>query len=67
MTSKLEIDALTGEEIVRDYTDLEIEQHEKDLAKQLQLSEAKAEREAQRKAVLEKLGLTEDEAKSLLS
>lgn len=67
MTSKLEIDALTGEEIVRDYTDLEIEQHEKDLAKQIQLSEAKAEREAQRKAVLEKLGLTEDEAKSLLS
>jgi hypothetical protein len=67
MTSKLEINAITGEEIVRDYTDLEMEQHEKDLAKQVQLSQAKADREARRKAVIEKLGLTEDEVKSLLS
>jgi hypothetical protein len=67
MTSKLEINAITGEEIVRDYTDLEMEQHEKDLAKQVQLSQAKADQEARRKAVIEKLGLTEDEVKSLLS
>ena len=63
----IETNLLTGEEIITEYTAEQIEA----------LNEAKAKRAAQvaeifanlekRKAVLEKLGLTEEEAKLLLS
>ena len=60
------VDVATGEEIVRDATDLEIEQMELDkqagLAYRAEL-EAKA---AEKQAILDRLGLTADEAKLLL-
>jgi hypothetical protein len=66
MADKLEIDAQTGEVITRDYTEAEAKQRAQDLAKHVALDEAKAERAAARQAVLDKLGLTADEASALL-
>ena len=67
---KLEIFALTGEVIERDYTAEELEQYEKD---QAEISKLKAEKLAEeeanaeaRQAILDRLGLTVDEAKLLL-
>jgi hypothetical protein len=64
------VNAETGEVVERQFTEQEIAQHEQDLAARLQ-AEAQAEAEAAEKAarraeILERLGLTEDEAKLIL-
>ena len=66
MADITEVNAITGEVITRDYTEAEAEQRTKDLAKYVALVDAKAERVAARQAVLDKLGLTADEAQALL-
>jgi hypothetical protein len=61
-----EVNCTTGEEIVRDATDAEITQMELDAANE---AAAKAEAEskaAQRQALLNRLGITEEEARILL-
>lgn len=57
----------TGEVIEREMTAAELEQWEKDQADIAARVLQRAEREAARKAIFEKLGLTEEEAKLLLS
>lgn len=57
----------TGEEIVRDANAEELAQMEKDAASYAAELVAKAEAEAKKAALLDKLGITEDEAKLLLS
>jgi uncharacterized protein (UPF0371 family) len=60
-------DCITNEEIIRDATDEEIIQIELDAAK-AQKEQAEAEsRDAARQALLDKLGITAEEAKLLLS
>jgi hypothetical protein len=66
MADITEVNAITGEVVTRDYTEAEAEQRAKDLAKHAALDEAEAERAAARQAVLDKLGLTADEAAALL-
>lgn len=61
------VNITTNEEIWRDYTPEEIEEVEK---AQAEFQKFKAEQEAkavQRASILERLGLTEEEAKLLLS
>ena len=53
-------------EIVRDMTDAEHAQHKKDAAEAKAQIEAQAAKLAAREAVLDKLGLTADEAAALL-
>jgi len=60
------VDATSGQEIVRDATDSEIAQMELDAADAIKRKQAKAEAEANRQALLDKLGITEEEAKILL-
>lgn len=57
----------TGEETYRDYTPQEIAEVEK--AQEIALVEAQeiAQRQVARKAIFEKLGLSEEEAKLLIS
>ena len=60
------VDVSTGEEIVRDATTAEIKQIEAKEAKTL-IEKAEAEaKKAERQAILDRLGLTADEAKLLL-
>ena len=60
-------DCATGETIEREYTDEELAQYQLD-AQNAIVAKAKAEAKATAKAsLLEKLGITEDEAKLLLS
>ena len=60
-------DTMTGEVIERSMTDDEFEQHKKDQAQAQQaLADLKAKK-LQRIALLERLGLTEDEMSVLLS
>ena len=66
MAHKLELDAQTNEIIERELNAAEKTQRTKDLAKHAALAEAKLERAAARQAVLDKLGLTADEAQALL-
>jgi hypothetical protein len=70
MADKLEIDAQTGETVERNYTKSEATQFAKDVAKSVALAEAQAEAKTAkaeiRQAVLDKLGLTADEAAALL-
>ena len=61
------VNVATGEETWRDYTATEIAEVEAAQAESLKLSKEIEARENARKAVLEKLGLTDDEAKLLLS
>ena len=61
-----EINCETGEEVVRDATAEELTQSEIDRAQVLVEQQAKAEAEAQRQALLAKLGITEEEARLLL-
>lgn len=56
----------TGEEIVRDATAEEIAQLEKDAIDFAAEQTAKIEKAAQRQAILDRLGLTADEAKLIL-
>jgi hypothetical protein len=68
---EITVDALTGEEVVRELTDAEIQelQIKGEQAKQEREQEILAEQEkkANRSALLNRLGLTEEEAKLLLS
>jgi hypothetical protein len=65
MAHKIELNALTGETVERELNAAEKAQRTKDLAKHAALAEAKLERAAARQAVLDKLGLTADEAAAL--
>jgi hypothetical protein len=66
MADIMELDAITGEVITRDYTEAEAAQRAKDLAKYADQAASLVERAAARQAVLDKLGLTADEAAALL-
>jgi hypothetical protein len=66
MADVLEINAITGETVERDYTEAEAEQCAKDLAENKKLEKAKAERATAKQAVLDRLGITADEAQLLL-
>jgi hypothetical protein len=57
----------TGEEIVRDATAAEIAQWKKDADDFVARQEAQAQEQATKAALLERLGITADEAKLLLS
>jgi hypothetical protein len=65
------VNALTGEETFRDYTESQIAEVEAEIAAKQAEAQAKAEVEAakaaDKAALLTKLGITEDEAKLLLS
>jgi hypothetical protein len=56
----------TGEEIIRDANADELAQMEIDAASALARKTAEVEKETQRQAILDRLGLTADEAKLLL-
>jgi hypothetical protein len=56
----------TGEEIEREMTDVEFEQYEADIEKAKVKDAKAAAKAAQRQALLDKLGITEDEARLLL-
>jgi hypothetical protein len=66
MADVLEIDAITGDAVVRNMTETEQEQRTKDLAKHKQLAKNKTERAKEKAALLDKLGITADEAALLL-
>ena len=66
MTDVMELDAITGDVVVRDMSAGEAAQRTKDLAKYVALAEAKAARTAAREALLTKLGITAEEAQLLL-
>ena len=66
MADVLEINAITGETVERDYTETETVQRAKDLAEQKQLAKLKAERATAKQAVLDRLGITADEVALLL-
>lgn len=59
-------DCATGKTIVRDMTDDEIERRDQIIADQQTAVVAQAAKALQRQAVLDKLGLTSDEAAALL-
>lgn len=61
-----EINSETGEEIIRDMNADELAQMEADNAAQAVYEAAKAEQEASKAALLARLGLTEDELKTIL-
>jgi hypothetical protein len=52
--------------VLRDMTDEEFEQYQKDQAEFERIKQAKAEAKAKRQALLERLGITEEEARLLL-
>jgi hypothetical protein len=56
----------TGEEIIRDANAEELAQMEADQTAHLAAAEAKAKAEADKAALLARLGLTEDELKTIL-
>lgn len=66
MADVFEVDALTGEVIERAFTPEELAQREADAAAEAERQAAAAERAAARAALLDRLGLTEDEAVLLL-
>ena len=61
------VNVTTGEETWRDYTPQEVAEVEKAQAEAAARIAEIAEKEAARKAIFDKLGLSEDEAKLLLS
>ena len=63
----IEHNVTTGEIIERDLTEQELAQRDIDEAKGLEIREAEATKAAEKAALLAKLGITEDEAKLLLS
>lgn len=67
MSIYVEHNIQTGEIIEREMTVVELAQWEADKAKAEAEAQAKAEFEAAKAALLEKLGITEEEAKLLLS
>ena len=60
------VDVTTGEEIVRDATAEEIAQMQIDAANSLARKTAEVAKEAQRQAILDRIGLTADELKTIL-
>jgi len=60
------VNTITGEEIWRDLTSAEVVEIEKAQAEIAIKATKQAEAQAQRQALLDKLGITEDEAKLLL-
>jgi hypothetical protein len=56
----------TGEEIVRDATPEEIAQIELDAATEANRKSAELAKEAQRQSILDRIGLTSDELKTIL-
>ena len=66
MADKLEVNAQTGELVIRDYTEAEAEQRAKDLAKHAALAESRIAKAASRQAVLDRLGITAEEAQLVL-
>jgi hypothetical protein len=60
------VDTTTGEEIVRDATAEEIAQIEIDAANEITRKAAEAEKVATRQAILDRIGLTSDELKTIL-
>jgi len=67
MVKVIEKNLLTGETIEREQTTAEKTQAEKDKAEAQTQAEAQTAKDAKRIAVLNKLGLSEDEAKALFS
>jgi hypothetical protein len=67
MSKILEINASTGEEIIRDLTEDEQAALDKAVAIQINLNNKQMADDATKAALLERLGLTADEAKLLLS
>jgi hypothetical protein len=61
------VNATTGKEIEREMNAEELAQWEADKVSAAAEKQAKQEAEAQRQALLERLGITEEEAKLLLS
>ena len=59
-------DAITGETIVRDFNAAELAQLELDKAEEKKQADALAAKQAARQTVLDRLGLTEQEAQLLL-
>ena len=66
MTKAIDINGLTGEIIERELNAIEIEVRKHAIAKQKDLKQNEANKTAARQAVLDKLGLTADEAAALL-
>jgi hypothetical protein len=62
-----EINVETGEEVLREMNAAEIAQLEKDKAQKLANEQAQMAKSAEKAALLEKLGITDDEAALLLS
>jgi hypothetical protein len=60
------IDCVTGEIVVRDFNDAELAQIEADKAQAKLDAKAVADKQAARQAVLDKIGLSADEAAALL-
>ena len=61
------VDAITGETIQREFNVEELAQHEKDLERALKNAAENEKVAIEKAALLAKLGITEDEAKLLLS
>jgi len=59
-------DTTSGEIVDREMTDLEIAQYEKDQLERAAIQLETKAKEAQRQAILDRLGLTADEAQLLL-
>jgi len=66
MTKIVEIDVTTGEEIVRDMNKAELDQLKIDQAQAQAAAKLEVAKAAEKIALLEKLGITEDEARLLL-
>jgi hypothetical protein len=62
-----ELNALTGESIEREMNEQEIEQYELDQVNEQKRLEAIEERKSLRQNLLSRLGITDEEAKLLLS
>jgi hypothetical protein len=62
MNEVLEVNAATGETVLRDFTPEELAQREADAAAEAAAVAAAGERAAARAALLERLGISEDEA-----
>ena len=65
MSKVTEYDAITGLTVVRDQTDAETAQTVADAVEAKTQTDAKIAKDAARQAILDKLGLTADEAQTL--
>jgi hypothetical protein len=64
--TKIEINAITGEITEIALTDAEIKERQKNEKRKIEELKANEAREIERQAILDRLGLTSDEAKLLL-